>query len=33
MHAVDLITPPVLAALLTGLIAFVIIYRLIFKKK
>lgn len=33
MHAVDLITPPVLVVMLIGLIAFTLIYRAIFKKK
>lgn len=33
MHAVDLVTPPVIIAMGIGLIAFVLIYRAIFKNK
>jgi len=33
MHATNLITPGVLAAMCIGLLAFIIIFRLIFRKK
>lgn len=33
MHAVDLVSPGVLVAMLVGLVAFVLIYRAIFKGK
>ncbi len=33
MHAVDLITPSVLIVMAIGLIAFILVYRYIFKKK
>jgi len=33
MHAVDLVTPPVIVAMVIGLIIFVVVYRMIFKNK
>lgn len=33
MHAIDLVSPGVIVAMIIGLIAFVLIYRFIFKNK